>query len=353
MSYDLPPINLKPGMILEKDIMDRGKLLLAKGTVIKPSYITQLISRGVAKVTVLAEKTLNEEILSNPVEKFYARSYQAVGNIIDNLKQNLPITIPQIFPVVEKILETVFANQDSMLLLTGFKEGYDYHYAHSLDVCIYSIIAAKAMDLNYATIVDLGMGALLHDVGKTKTPESILFKQGRLTAAEYEEVKKHSKYGYDIVVKIPGIKPNITQIVLQHHERCDGSGYPRGLKDGEIYRLAKIVAIADIYDALTSDRVYCKKVLPHEAAEFLLYASSTLIDPEIARVFMKHIAIYPPGCQVRLNTNEIAIVLDSNLNMPLRPLLKIIADKEGRPLKESKKCELQSHPQIFIKNIFN
>ena len=351
--HDIAVADLQPGMILEKDVLQGSRLLLAKGTVIKPSYITQLTARGVVKVTVRSDTTQNDEILLNPVQQFYSRTYRSVGKIIDNLKQNVPVTIPRIFPVVEEIIETIFVNQDSMLLLTGFKNSYEYHYAHSLDVCIYSLITAKAMNLNNEAIVDLGMGALLHDVGKTKIADQILLKQGSLTDVEFEEVKKHAKLGYDIVIKIPGIKPNIARIVLQHHERCDGSGYPRNLKGGEISRMAKIVAIADIYDALTSDRVYCKKVLPHEAAEFLLCTSSSLIDPEIAQVFIKNIAIYPPDCQVRLNTNEIAIILDSNVKMPLRPLLKIITDKHGNPLKTPFQCDLQSHPHILISDVFN
>lgn len=353
MSIELKVNDLKPGMVLDKDVFANGMMLLAKGSVIKPSYIAHLAARGIPTITVRAAETKYEDILLNPVQKFYAETYENVGNIIDQLKGNMPIATSHIFPIVERIMETVFVNQDSMLLLTGFQGVYDYHYAHSLDVCIYSLITARALDLTYEEIVTLGMGALLHDVGKTRISDQILFKQGSLTAAEYEEVKKHSQHGYDIVIRIPGIKRNVAQIVLQHHERCDGSGYPGNLCGASINPLAKLVAVADIYDALTSDRVYRKKVLPHEAAEFLLGTSNTLLDPEIVKVFLKNIAIYPTGCQVLLNTNEVAIVHDSNPNMPLRPVLKITTDKKGNPLKTPFTCDLQSKPQLFIINIFN
>jgi HD-GYP domain-containing protein (c-di-GMP phosphodiesterase class II) len=352
-SSTISPHELKPGMIINADIICNGNLLLAKGTVVKPNYIDQLLAWGISTVSVLTDQSSDEEILKNPVQEFYAQTYKEVGAIIEMFRQEQPLNTSHIFPLVEKILETVFVNQNSMLLLTGFNNVSDYLHAHSLDVCVFSLITAKAMGLDYEEIVDLGIAALLHDIGKIKVSDAILSKPSSLTSEEYDEVKKHSKYGYDLVLKIPGFKRDVAQIIMQHHERCDGSGYPRGLNSDEISSLAKIIVVADIYDALTSDRVYNKKILPHEAAEYLLCISYSLIDPEITKVFLKNIAIYPPGCQVLLNTNQIAIVVDPNPNMPLRPSLKITTDNAGNPLHKPYHCELETHPNIFIKSIFN
>lgn len=352
-SYVIDIHELKPGMILEKDLFSNGNLLLAKGTVVKPNYIKNLQSHGITKIPVLLETTPHENILVNPVQKFYSETYEAVTNIIDSLKKNLQVTTTEIFPLVEKILETIFTNQDSMLLLTGYNAGYDYLTAHSLDVCVFSLITAKAMNLDYEEIVNLGIGALLHDIGKIKIPDSILLKPGSLTPEEFEEVKKHSRLGYEMALKIPGIKRNMVQVVLQHHERCDGSGYPQQLTGQNIQTLSKIVAIADIYDAMTSDRVYNKRILPHEAAEYLLCISNSLIDWDITKIFLRNIAIYPPGCQVRLNTNQIAIITDPNINMTLRPSLKIITDFDGNPLPIPQECSLETHPNLCITDIFN
>ncbi len=352
MNFDVDIGEIKPGMILGEDIINNGSLLLSKGMVIKPSYIPNLVARGVSKVAVIAEKKYSD-IFLNPVQKFYAQTYECVAKLIDSLKSNYNIMASDAFPVVENILETVFTNKDSILLLTGFRGKGDYYYAHSLDVCIYSLITAKAMKLNYEETVTLGMGALLHDVGKAKISDSILLKKGDLTPSEFEEVKRHCIYGYDIVRSIPGIRPNAARIALQHHERCDGSGYPCHLKGEKIDMLSKIVAIADIYDALTSDRIYREKVLPHEAAEYLLGISNSMIDSKIAKVFLENIAVYPKGCQVLLNTNQVAVVTDSNKNMPLRPLLKIISDKDGIPLQHPFEFDLQSHSSVFIVQMFN
>ncbi len=350
--FELDIDAIKPDMIVGKNVLCEGRLLLSKGTVIKPSYVEYLKARGVPRITVLAEKAFYGELLANPVERFYTETYEAVSEIIDGFKNDEPLSTAQIFPVAERILEAVHLHQHSMLLLTGFGGICDYEYAHSLDVCIYSLIAAKALQLPNETLVTLALGALLHDVGKTKIADAILAKQGPLTEAEFAEAKKHARLGYELVQKVAGIKPNVARIVLQHHERCDGSGYPDGLRGAAISPLAKIVAVADIYDALTSDRAYNKKILPHEAAEYLLCISNTLIDPQIATVFLKHIAIYPRGCQVLLNSKEVAVVLDSNENMPLRPLLKVITDRRGNPLVRPFVLDLQNHSQAFITGIF-
>ncbi len=344
--------DVKNGMIVGEDVYCNGNLLLSKGMVIKSGYISKMTSRGVSKITVFADKSYYDDILLNPVEKFYVETYEAFAKILDKLKSQNKIDIPEIFPIVESILGAIFSSQNAILSITGLRGEGNYIYSHSLDVCIYSLIAAKVMNLSYEETVILGIGALLHDIGKVKISTDILNKQGKLNEAEFNEVKKHSEYGYDILIRCPQINYDVIKIVMQHHERCDGSGYPKQLKNDEILLLSKIVAIADIYDALTSDRVYKKKILPHEAAEYLLSISNTLVDSQIANIFIKNIAIYPKGCQVLLNTNEVAIILDSNIKMPLRPILKIITDRFGNPLHESFEFELEKNPKVLITQIF-
>jgi putative nucleotidyltransferase with HDIG domain len=352
MSFKINIEDLKNGMILSEDVKCNGNLLLSKGMVVKDGYITKLMSRGISKASVFADKTYYDDILLNPVEKFYAETYEALAKNLDKLKLDDKIEISEIFPIVESILETIFVSQNSILSLTGLRGKKNYYYSHSLDVCIYCLIAAKVMDLDYEDAVILGIGALLHDIGKGRIPEHILFKDSKLTAEEFKEVKKHSEYGYEILIKCSQVNYNVLQIVLQHHERCDGSGYPRQLKGDQILFLSKIVAVADIYDAMTSDRVYKKKILPHEAAEYLLSISDKLIDSEIAKVFINNIAIYPKGCQVLLNTNEIAIISDSNSKMPLRPHLRIITDRLRNPLPKPREFDLEKSPKVLITQIF-
>lgn len=196
-------------MILKEDIYDKGYLLLPKGATIKPGYIEKLVSRGIDKINVCAERSHYKDIITNPVERFYAESYEDIANIIDNMKTSIGISSIQVLSVVEKILNKVFVHKNSMLLMTGFRGKCDYYYAHSLDVCIYSLITAKAMNLDYNTTLTLGAGALLHDIGKTRIPDSILLKKEFLSENEYEKVKKHSLYGYKIIMNTPGLSHEV------------------------------------------------------------------------------------------------------------------------------------------------
>jgi HD-GYP domain len=352
-SFNISIEDVMPGMILNEDIIISGNLLLPKGAVIKPSYISQLVSRGIRRINVNAEKSQYKDLIKNPVERFYAEAYEDIGVVTDSIKAGKSVSYAQLYKLVDSIIDKVYAHKNSLLLLTGLRGKCDYYYAHSLDVCIYSIIAANALRLECDDVINLGLGALLHDIGKTMIPDGIIMKKGILSKEEFNIVKKHSEFGYSIVGEILGNDHSAAMIVLQHHERCDGSGYPFELRSEETYFLSQIVAVADIYDALTSDKVYRKKILPHEAAEYLLCISNSLINSEIADVFLKNIALYPKGCQVLLNTNEIAVVLDSNPGMPLRPKLKIFTNQEKNPLSEPYELDLQSHPGIFIVHMFN
>lgn len=351
MSLKVHSDSLKNGMILGEDVYFNGYLLLSKGMIIKKCYVNKLLSRGITEVSVLADKTYYDDIFLNPVEKFYVETYEKLTKVIDKFKDSDKIEISVVYPIVENILEAVFSSQNSVLSLAGFRGEGDYFLLHALDVCIYSLIVAKIMRLGYEDVVMLGIGALLHDIGKTKISENIINKVGKLTDEEFEEAKKHSEFGYNILIRVPQIDSEIVKIVLQHHERCDGSGYPKHLKGKDIYLLSKIVAIADIYDALTSDRVYKKKILPHEAAEYLLSISNTKIDSQIAKVFINNIAIYPKGCQVLLSTNQVAFVIDSNSKMPLRPILKITTDKYRNPLPVPYEMNLQNNSNVLITQI--
>lgn len=354
MSTVIHLFDIKAGMIVADDIWVEEKLLLATGTVIKPSYIARLHTYGVSKVTVYKQEVSDNGISENPIERFYEHTYRNVENILDCIGRDEKISASQIIPIIETILEVVFKDQDNILLLTGYRSIFDtYYYVHSMDVCIYSLITARAMGLGYDEILTLGIGALLHDIGKSKVPEYILNKKGSLTENEFEEVKKHSREGHNLLKNISQINNDVRRIVLEHHERCDGSGYPNNLRDNQIDKLSKIVAVADIYDALTSDRVYKKKVLPHEAAEYLAAISRTQLDWEITKIFLENIAIYPKDCQVLLNTNEIGVVISSNHQVPLRPKLKILTDKERNPLEIPYEIDLSLKLSIFITHIFN
>jgi len=208
------------------------------------------------------------------------------------------------------------------------------------------------MKLNCGDAVTLGLGALLHDVGKSWVADFILNKQDKLTDDEFDIIKMHPAYGVKILKNIPNINSDVLRIVLEHHERCDGSGYPKGLRGNRLHLFSKIVAIADIFDALTSERIHQKKILPHEAAEYLLSVSGRQLDHDLVQIFTKTIAVYPKGCQVLLSTNQVAVVIASNPLMPLRPILKVLTDTQGIPLQKKSFLDLSRNFNVFITHLF-
>lgn len=171
--------------------------------------------------------------------------------------------------VVEDILNSIMNSEEVLMVLTDTYIYDEYIYRHSFQVTMYSIAIAKEMGYSYEDIRLIGIGAILHDVGKLLIPSEILLKPGKLTEEEYEEMKQHARFGFDLLRNLHSVSLLVAHCAFQHHERIDGSGYPRGLVDFEIHPFAKIIAVADVFDALTSNRVYRKKMLPIDAIKLI------------------------------------------------------------------------------------
>jgi HD-GYP domain-containing protein (c-di-GMP phosphodiesterase class II) len=199
---------------------------------------------------------------------------------------------------------------------------------------------------------ELATGALLHDIGKTKIEPALINKRAALNEEEKVVMRSHAMLGFDLLRNCQGTMtlPAI-HIALQHHEQYNGDGYPRGLSNGEIHEYSRIVAIADVYDAITSDRPYRKAMLPHEAYELMLVKGSQHFDPMILPIFLQRIAIYPVGTVVRLNTGDIGVVLSVPPEMPLRPTLRLILDKKRRLYPGVVAFDMQNHLTSFIDQV--
>ena len=272
---------------------------------------------------------------------------------MESVRDGDSIDVPVLRDTVDGIVQKILNDDNVFMKLTGIRDIDNYTYLHSVDVCIYSVIAGKSLGLSDDMIRQLGMGSILHDIGKCKIPLSILNKPARLTKNEYEIIKRHADYGYDIVRKTPDIDPTVAIIALQHHERYDGTGYPTGRSGKDIDLLARIVAVADVYDALTANRVYRKRFMPHEAAEYIMANSSTHFDSEILKVFLDNIAIYPSDIIVMLNTGEIARVVGAKGNQSLRPKVMVITRKEGPPVLDPYEIDLMENTHISIVDILS
>jgi HD-GYP domain-containing protein (c-di-GMP phosphodiesterase class II) len=231
--------------------------------------------------------------------------------------------------------------------LSDIKAHDEYTYYHSVSVATLSILLGVARGMSRPALYKLGMGALLHDVGKVFIPREIVQKPGALTDEEYEEMKHHSLLGYDYLREYWAGPAESIVAVLAHHERYDGSGYPLGLSGDKQPLEARIVALSDVYDAMTSERPYRGAIPPSEAIEHIMGNSGTMFDPQLVSIFMKKITPYPVGSRVCLSNGQRAIVVNNHADSLMRPKVKRLHMNEQTACAEDEIMDLLNDPAYW------
>ena len=322
---------VKPGTKLAKTIIDiSGRLLLTAGTEIKESYISRLRNLGVSEIYI--DDDISEGICVNDVIKETTRieAKQVLSSIAKDSALSGTINSDSVKNVIDKMVDELLDNNDIIFNLSDIKTYDGYTFEHSVNVCILSIITGIGLGYNMNRIRELGVGALMHDIGKLKVPENILNKPAKLTSEEFEIIKKHTTDGFEILRKDKNISKVSAYIALAHHERYDGSGYPFHTKGDNIHQCARVVSVADVYDALTSDRIYRKKMKVHEAIEYIVASAGKHFDKDVVDAFISHIAIYPVGTGVVLNTGEKGLVVKVHKAAPSQPIVRVIYNEKKR-----------------------
>jgi putative nucleotidyltransferase with HDIG domain len=224
----------------------------------------------------------------------------------------------------------------------------NYIFTHSFNVALYSSALAMKSDFTEKEVMEIGIGGLLHDIGKMSVPDEILKKPGTLTHEEFELMKKHAEIGFEMLRKQDDIPLLAAHCAYQHHERWDGSGYPRHLKGEEIHPFARLMAVTDVFDALTTHRIYREPMLPHEAMEVLYSGADRLFDQKYVLALRDTIALYPLGLSVTLNTGEAGVVVDANIGVPSRPVIRILTDENGQQVDEPYEYDLSKRLHLMI-----
>lgn len=326
----IPIKNVKAGMVLGKPLFDTyGTKLLAQNQIITDEYIERIVSLGYPGLYI-------EDELSKDIEITDTISQQLKYSTVGSLK-NIFVTSPDTNPAAYRdefnflsenlmsILDELISNKELMVNMVDLKIYDDYTYFHSVNVAILSLIVGNALQLKKDMLTQLGMAALLHDIGKKFIDIDILGKPGELNDEEFSIIKQHPKNGFDFLKNnFPTISSTTRLGILQHHERFNGSGYPRGVSGTDISIFGRILAVCDVYDALISDRPYHKAYLPSDALEFIQGGSGTMFDPHVVFAFARKIATFPIGTAVTLSNGEIGIVVENYEEFNLRPKLKII-----------------------------
>jgi len=338
-------------MKLAKTIFtDDGRILLSAGIALKRSFIERLKLCNLSEVYIDDEFSTDIEINDVVDERTRNEAKLLVKSVMEEYKVTQRFDADRVKSVVNRIIDELLYTRDIMVNLTDIKSSDDYTFSHSVNVCILSLITGIKLGLNQLRLKDLGIGALMHDIGKTLIPKEILNKASKLTNEEFEQIKKHTILGHEILKTNRDISITSAHVAIAHHERYDGSGYPLGTKGDNIHQFARIVAIADVYDALSSDRVYRKKMKPHEVLEYMLTAGEVLFDRNILEHFVRSIAIYSIGTSVVLNTGERGIVVDVNRTFPTRPIVRVVIDAGGKRLASFNEIDLTKRLNVFIED---
>ncbi|MDF2593041.1 MAG: metal dependent phosphohydrolase [Clostridia bacterium] len=333
---NMPLSKLYVGLALYEDVYNTlGAFILSKGTIIAEHHISRLMMNKVERVKVLVEEENSPEDTQIPsitsiydkvkIKSFRTKYIQQVDEVtlvIKAIGQGSYVNINEIHNISKHIMHEFDTLSDVVNYLHLVKPLDDYTYAHSLNVSLMAIIIGKWMGFNEKQLDEIAIAGLLHDLGKTKISQELLSKPGKLTPKEFDEIKKHTVLGFMMVEKAINISPDIKYAILMHHEKIDGTGYPTGATENQIPLYARIIAVADIYDAMTSNRTYRDKLCPFEVIKDFEMQTYGKLDTEVLSVFLKNIANSYLGDFVELSSGEIAEVIFINPNRIWQPIVK-------------------------------
>lgn len=300
----------KPRMLSENEYQDEDEVEYAR-----PVYPDRV--------------TFEEEMPS--AMKIHASAEKTVDDMVADIRADRTPEFEKAEDAVGVMSESITRNPDAMMWLTRLKSHDAYTYDHGLNVSIYLMAFGRHIGLPQDQIRLLGTAGLLQDIGKMKLPLEILEKQGKMTPAEYEMTKGHVQLGLDMIRQSRHTSPLIHDIVAQHHERHNGSGYPKGCRGEEISMYGAIAGIADVYAAITSTRTYAQPLSPQEALSQLFSWRGTVFSERLVEEFIQAIGIFPVGSLVELNTGEVAVVVAQNRARRLKPRILLVLDPGKQP----------------------
>ena len=345
---------LQPGMFVVSVLEQTGSVQVkTQGWVKTQTSINKLASAGILRVEVDPDKMLDlsnnkhditapdSDIQNAPEQekdpwhkstaisaeinqamKLVEEAKSLQAKAFADLKAGNPIDVDAFKEVATSFIDSIFRNQDALSCIAMIKQKDAYLLEHSINVATLITIFAKHLRLDREIIGQLATGALLHDIGKIKVDDAVLNKPGKLSDSEFEQMKQHAQFSYEIVTEA-GLSKISCEVAGFHHERLDGSGYPQGLSNGEISDYVRMASIVDVFDALTAERVYKKALTPIQAFKMLRESSPHHFDEKLLNEFINCIGVYPVGSLVKLKSQRIGMVASSNPEQPLKPIVKV------------------------------
>lgn len=338
--------SVEPGQILGRSIFSsNGTVLLAENVQLTVYMISTLKRVGVTMVYI-KDPQFDDVELEEVVSEETKRA--VMGKMIetfDAIRSGKDLHTKQLSITVDKLLEEIFENKDVLVQLTDIRSDDNYHYVHALNVCMMSVLVGLNCGFNAQQLKELAIGALLHDIGKI----------GLEPEEEAASGKKHHTWrGFEIIKSKHEFSLMSAHVALQHHERVDGKGLPRGIDGDTIHPYAKIVAIANAYDNMVAPRSSSgKPIMPHEACERLMAMAGNELDRDYVIEFLKIVSVYPTGITVQLTTRETGVIVGQHRGLPSRPIVRIVRVDGGMNDMQVKEIDLARNPTIFIDKVIN
>lgn len=315
--------NLKGDEILAKALFDGyGKILLPVGTKLNVSYINRIKQSGYCYIYI-EDKELDDIKYDKNIEDLKQTTIKRLPNMFQNIIDGNRSFVRESLQVISELTDYIINEADINTNLYEIIKYDDYTYVHCVDTGIMALILGRALKLDKSSLKELGVSSILHDIGKIVVPGEIINKKGSLTKEEFEEVKKHTIYGYRILKNTGMVNGNVLAGVLEHHERVDGKGYPLGIKGDKINKFAKIISLCDVFTAISANRCYRSRFNPNEAYEYILSNVNSMFDEEVANSFKENFYIYPLGVRVRLSNGIEGYVIKQNKFFPDRPVIRV------------------------------
>ncbi len=344
--------HVKPHTYLAKTIYDgTGRILLARGTRLNAHYLKRLKGLGISSLYVDDGIAASIEIDDVVSEQTRLSVVKTTREALLRVQAGKSPESRRIREAVGDIIDEILRSREVLVHITDVRSLKDHTFGHSVNVCILSLLTGLAMGYDQLKLKDLGTGALLHDVGKALIPEHIVNSKRVFSAEEYQVIQKHVDLGFDILRNTENINSVVAHVAWQHHERYNGTGYPGGLAGQDILEFARVVAVADVYDALSTDRPYKARMLPHEVVEIIRGLQGTDFDPDIAKEFVRNIAPFPMGSIVLLNSGCKGIIVRVRKDFPTRPQVQLLYDAKGRRIEGKNMVDLMRELTIFVTDV--
>jgi len=348
---EIPLSQLFPGMYVIEIIRKEDNLKVkSEGYIVHKSTLKKLADSGIDRVIVDPSKEKKADKIDRilPIEKtkkqadkkraensvsldaemskaktLYKNAKSLQQKILSSITEGKEIDVKEVKNNTDAIVESIFRNQDALACMSRLRIKDEYLVEHSLNVSILMTIFAKHLKIDKRVIEQLALGAFLHDIGKILIPDNILNKKGKFTESEYLQMKEHVNLGVNILAETPDISAIAMSVVQQHHERLDGSGYPKQISHEDISQYGRMIAIVDTYDAMTADRVYKSAIHPIKAFKILLNEAESGYDEGLVEQFIQCIGVYPVGTLVKLNSGKLGLISQLNKAKPLNPFVRV------------------------------